>query len=162
MDAIDSLILLKEQVDESTFQDILRLMRDSFIREGQEDLSIVLELFDRPDLFDDISKALTGKTLKQHTQNYIKKATNYVGNKLKERALKSSVVKNTLGRKEYDSALRNLENAESNYNKAQQKYKSTTDNSLKRIYKEDAKHYNKEANKNAKRISDIKKKYGFN
>lgn len=161
MSAIDSLILIKEQVDEKTFRDIIQFMEASLIQEGQEDLSIILELFDRPDLLDDISKALTGKTLKQHTQNYVKKAASYIGNKVKEKALKSNVIKNTIGKKEYDSALKDLKKSESNYNKAQQSCKNTSDSSLKRIYKEDAKHYNKEANKNAKRVSDIKKKYGF-
>ena len=38
--------------------------------EGAVELS---ELFDRPDLLDDISMALTNKTIKQHLQNQAKK-----------------------------------------------------------------------------------------
>lgn len=45
------------------------------------------ELFDRPDLLDDISKTLTNKTIKQHLENQVKKL---LGGKKKKKDIKES------------------------------------------------------------------------
>lgn len=64
MKTIETLISLKENVNESTYNDILKIMEGLFIEDG------------RGDLLDDISKLLTNKTLKQHAhqgvQNIVK------------------------------------------------------------------------------------------
>ena len=56
MKTIETLISLRENVNESTYNDILKIMEGLFIEDG------------RGDLLDDISKLLTNKTLKQHAQ----------------------------------------------------------------------------------------------
>ena len=48
---------------------------------------ILSELFDRPDLLDDISKTLTNKTIKQHLENQVKKL---LGGKKKKKDIKES------------------------------------------------------------------------
>ena len=147
MNTIDSLFLLKEQLSKETFASI--------------EEALLLELFDRPDLLNDISKALTGKTVGQHLQKGISKAANFVGNKVKDKVLKSNIVKNTVGKKEYEKAYKDLTDSETKYNQAKQNQKTSTDPSLKRVHGEDAKRYNKEANQRAKRVSEIKQKYGI-
>ena len=147
MSTIDSLIILKEQLSEETFTNI--------------EEALIQELFDRPDLIDDILKATTGKTAGQHLKSGASKLTKYIGNKLKEKALKSNFVKNTIGKKEYNSAYSNLNKAQANYDQARQNYKDCTDNAQKRVHKEEMKFYNKEANKRAKKVNDIKQRYGL-
>lgn len=147
MNTIDSLFLLKEQLSEETFTSI--------------EEALLLELFDRPDLINDISKALTGKTTGQHLQKGISKAVNFVGNKVKDKVLKSNIVKNTVGKKEYNSAYDNLSKAQAKYDQAKQNHKNCTDDAQKRVHKEEMKYYNKEANKRAKKVNDIKQKYGI-
>lgn len=53
------------------------------VKEAQE----LSELFDRPDLLDDISMALTNKTIKQHLENQAKKL---LGGKKKKKDIKES------------------------------------------------------------------------
>ena len=57
------------------------------IKEAQE----LSELFDRPDLLDDISKALTNKTIKQHLENQAKKL---LGGKKKDKRAQEEYDKN--------------------------------------------------------------------
>lgn len=147
MKTVDSLINIQEKISEEAFNDI--------------EEALIQELFDRPDLLDDISKTFTGKTVGQHIQNGASKIVKFAGNKIKDKVLKSKLVKNTIGKREHNKAYNDLKNAESKYNQAQQNYKSSTDPSQKRVHKEDAKYYNKEANKRAKKVSEIKQKYGL-
>lgn len=56
MKTIETLVSLKENVNESTYNDILKIMEGLFIEDG------------RGDLLDDVSKLLTNRTLKQHAQ----------------------------------------------------------------------------------------------
>lgn len=147
MSTLDSLVILKEQLSEETFANI--------------EEALIQELFDRPDLIDDILKATTGKTAGQHLKNGAAKLTKYIGSKLKEKALKSNFVKNTIGKKEYNSAYDNLSKAQAKYDQAKQNHKNCTDDAQKRVHKEEMKYYNKEANKRAKKVNDIKQKYGL-
>ena len=147
MKTIDSLIVLQEQLSEENFQDITE--------------ALISELFDRPDLIDDLLKVTTGKTAKQHLQTGASKVTKFIGNKIKDKVLKSKLVKNTIGKREYDNACKELNKAENNYNQAKQNHKNSLDPSMKRVYKADANYYNREANKRAKKVSDIKQKYGI-
>lgn len=147
MNTIDSLFLLKEQLSEETFTNI--------------EEALIQELFDRPDLIDDILKATTGKTAGQHLKSGISKLAKYAGNKLREKALKSNFVKNTIGKKEYNSAYDNLSKTQAKYDQAKQNHKNCTDDAQKRVHKEEMKFYNKEANKRAKKVNDIKQKYGL-
>ena len=147
MNSRDSLLLLKEQLSEEAFKSIEKV--------------IILELFDRPDLIDDISRALTGKTTGQHIKTGLSKLTKYAGNKLKERILKSDVIKNTFGKKEYEKAFKDLNDAEIKYNQAKKQQNGTSEPALRRVQKENVKQCNKEANKRAKRVNEIKQKYGF-
>ena len=147
MNTIDSLVILKEQLSEETFANI--------------EEALIQELFDRPDLIDDILKATTGKTAGQHLTSGISKLAKYAGNKLKEKALKSNFVKNTIGKKEYNSAYDNLSKAQTKYDQAKQNHKNCIDDAQKRVHKEEMKYYNKEANKRAKKVNEIKQKYDF-
>ena len=58
MKILESLDSIKEQVSEETYQHILQLVENSLFPADK-----------RGDLFDDISKALTGKTLGGHLQH---------------------------------------------------------------------------------------------
>lgn len=69
MKTVKSLVTLQENVSENTFNDILQIMEGLFVNDG------------RGDLLDDISKLLTGKTLKQHVQHGIKGLTKNVPKK---------------------------------------------------------------------------------
>ena len=149
MDSIDSLIPLKERISEDAYQDIVDLVCEGLFQNK------------RGDLLDDISKALTGKTLGDHIKSGIKKVGKATGDKIKDKVLKSNIVKNTIGKKEYENAFRELDRAELDYGFAKQGSKYSNDPAKQRVYKEDAKRHNKEANKKAKRVSEIKRKYGF-
>ena len=148
MKIIDSLVNIQDQVSEETFQEIMQVVEDQIINE-------------RGDLLDDISKTLTGKTLGQHAQHYIQKGVKHIGNVVKDKILKSNIIKNSIGRNEYDKAYKDLDDIETKYNQARQNYKNSVSPSSKRIYKADANYYNREANKRAKKVSDIKQKYGL-
>ena len=112
----------------------------------------------RGDLFDDLG---INKVLSKYGKKYSKKAINYVGNKIKDKVLKSGLVKNTIGKKEYENACSTLNKAQSKYDQAKQNHKNCVDDAQKRVHKEEMKFYNKEANKRAKQIHAIKQKYGL-
>ena len=148
----DLFIILESKVSKKTYNDIVQLVENSLFGADK-----------RGDLLDDFSRALTGKSIGDHLRSGVKKLTKAAGEKIKEKVLKSKLAQNTLGKKELERASKDLDHAELNYRYAKdaQKY-SSNDPAKQRIYKEDAKRYNKEANKHAKRVSDIKRKYGFN
>lgn len=146
MKSMDSLMTLKEQVSEETFQDILQVTEGLLVNDG------------RGDLFDTFG---LNKTLSKYAKKYSKKAINYIGGKIKGKILKSNLVKNTIGKKEYENASKDLSSMQAKYDRAKQSHKNCTNDSQKRVHKEEMKHYNKEANKRAKRVSEIKQKYGL-
>ena len=152
MQTVDLLINLRESVSEETYEEIIRLVEGSLFGADK-----------RGDLFDDISRALTGKSIGDHLRHGAQKLVKNASDRVKDKINKSKIVKNTIGKREYDNASKELDRAELNhrYAKDAQKY-SSDDPAKQRVYKEDAKRYNKEANKHAKKVSDIKKKYGFN
>lgn len=146
MKTIDSLIILQENLSEENFQEIMQIVEGLFVKDG------------RGDLFNDTGIT---KVLSKYGRKYSKKALNYVGNKIKDRVLKSNLVKNTIGKKEYESAYDALNKVQTKYNQAKQNHKNCTDDAQKRVHKEEMKFYNKEANKRAKKVNDIKQKYGL-
>lgn len=146
MKSVDLLIALKEKVSEDCFQDIIGITEGLFLKDG------------RGDLLDDLSRSFTGKPLDYHIKNGTKK----VYNATKDKILKSTPIKNTIGKKKLDNALKELDRAELEYGYAKdcQKY-SKDDPSKSRMYKEQAKELNNIADKRARAVNDIKKKYGF-
>lgn len=72
MNTIDSLIVLQENLSEENFQEIMQVMEGLFIKDG------------RGDLFDDISKALTGKPLTHHIRKGTTKAVKYLASQVKQ------------------------------------------------------------------------------
>lgn len=149
---MDLLINLRESVSEETYEEVIRLVEGSLFGADK-----------RGDLFDDISRALTGKSIGDHLRHGAQKLVKNASDKVKDKINKSKIVKNTIGKREYDNASKDLDRAELNYRYAKDAQKYSSDDPAKqRVYKEDAKRYNKEANKHAKKVSDIKKKYGFN
>lgn len=152
MQTVDFLINLRESVSEETYEEVIRLVEGSLFGADK-----------RGDLFDDISRALTGKSIGDHLRHGAQKLVKKASDKVKDKINKSKIVKNTIGKKEYDNASKDLDRAELNYRYAKDAQRYSSDDPAKqRVYKEDAKRYNKEANKHAKKVSDIKKKYGFN
>ena len=152
MQTVDLLINLRESVSEETYEEVIRLVEGSLFGADK-----------RGDLFDDISRALTGKSIGDHLRHGAQKLVKNASDKVKDKINKSKIVKNTIGKREYDNASKDLDRAELNYRYAKDAQKYSSDDPAKqRVYKEDAKRYNKEANKHAKKVSDIKKKYGFN
>ena len=152
MQTVDLLISLRESVSEETYEEIIRLVEGSLFGADK-----------RGDLFDDISRALTGKSIGDHLRHGVQKLVKNAGDKVKDKINKSKIVQSTIGKREYDNASKDLDRAELNYRYAKDAQKYSSDDPAKqRVYKEDAKRYDKEANKHAKKVSDIKKKYGFN
>ena len=152
MQTVDLLINLRESVSEETYEEVIRLVEGSLFGADK-----------RGDLFDDISRAITGKSIGDHLRHGAQKLVKSASDKVKDKINKSKIVKNTVGKREYDNASKDLDRAELNYRYAKDAQRYSSDDPAKqRVYKEDAKRYNKEANKHAKKISDIKKKYGFN
>ena len=151
MNISESLTMLKESVSEETYTDIIRLVEGSLFKADK-----------RGDLLDDISKALTGKTLGDHLRHGAKKLAKGATEKVKDKVLKSKLVKNTIGKNEYKKAYKDLELAQLDHDFAKQAARYSSDNPAKqREYREDAKHYDKEARQKAKRVSEIKSKYGL-
>lgn len=72
MNTIDSLFLLKEQLSEENFQEIVQIMEGLFVNDG------------RGDLFDDVSKLLTGKPLTHHIRKGTTKAVKYLASQVKQ------------------------------------------------------------------------------
>lgn len=136
--SVDVLINLKENISEECFQDIINITEDIFLNE-------------RGDIIDSLSKALTGKTVEQHAKDGAKKLFNVV----KDKVMKSSPIKNTIGKSQLEKAQSDLEKAETKYNNARQHQKNN------RVQREEAKFYNKEANKRAKKVAEIKRKFGL-
>lgn len=151
-DSNEILGILESRVSEQTYNEIIQIVESSLFNADK-----------RGDLLDDFSKLLTGKTVGDHIRGGIKKLTKAAGEKVKEKVLKSKLAQSTIGKRELEKASKDLDHAELNYRYAKdaQKY-SSNDPAKQRVYKEDVKRYNKEANKHAKRVSDIKQKYGFN
>ena len=72
MKTIDSLVNIQEQVSEETFQEIMQVMEGLFIKDG------------RGDLFDDISKLVTGKPVMYHVRKGSTKAAKYLVKQIKK------------------------------------------------------------------------------
>ena len=72
MKTVDSLIILQENLSEENFQEIMQIMEGLFVNDG------------RGDLFDDISKALTGKPLTHHIRKGATKAVKYLASQVKQ------------------------------------------------------------------------------
>ena len=83
MKTVDSLINIQEKVSEETFQEIMQITEGLFINDG------------RGDLFDDVSKLITGKPVMHHVRKGATKAlklagkgttkiAKFVGNKIKK------------------------------------------------------------------------------
>lgn len=147
---IKSLSLLEERVSPECFQDILDLTEGLFKNDG------------RGDLFDDISRLFTGKSVKDHVKSGVKKLCNGAKDKVKSKILKSKMVRDSIGKKELEKTEKELDRAQLDHNYYKTAHRSCDDPSYKRVYREDAKAADKEANKKAKRVSEIKRKYGFN
>lgn len=152
MRSIELLENLRESVSEETYEEVIRLVEGSLFGADK-----------RGDLFDDISRALTGKSIGDHLRHGAQKLVKNASDKVRDKINKSKIVQSTIGKREYDNASKDLDRAELNYRYAKDAQKYSSDDPAKqRVYKEDAKRYDKEANKHAKKVSDIKKKYGFN
>lgn len=72
MKTVDSLINIQEKISEETFQEIMQVMEGLFVNDG------------RGDLFDDISKALTGKPVMHHVRKGTSKAVKFLGKQIKK------------------------------------------------------------------------------
>ena len=72
MKIINSLVNIQEQVSEETFQEIMQIMEGLFINDG------------RGDLFDDVSKLITGKPVIHHVRKGTSKAVKYLGKQIKK------------------------------------------------------------------------------
>lgn len=72
MSAIDSLIILQENLSEENFQEIMQVMEGLFVKDG------------RGDMFDDVSKLLTGKPVMHHVRKGTSKAIKYLGKQIKK------------------------------------------------------------------------------
>jgi hypothetical protein len=72
MKTINSLTNIQEKVSEETFQEIMQVMEGLFVNDG------------RGDLFDDISKALTGKPVIHHVRKGTSKAVKFLGKQIKK------------------------------------------------------------------------------
>ena len=76
---------------------------------------------------------------------------------------KSKPIKDTIGKSQLDKAQKELDIAELSYSysKNMQKNLRKDDPSGSRVYGQQAKMYNKEADKRAKKVAEIKRQYGF-
>ena len=72
MNTIGSLIILQENLSEENFQEIMQVMEGLFIKDG------------RGDLFDDVSKLLTGKPVMHHVRKGATKAVKYLASQVKQ------------------------------------------------------------------------------
>ena len=72
MSTIDSLIVLQENLSEENFQEIMQVMEGLFVKDG------------RGDMFDDVSRLLTGKPVMYHVRKGTSKAVKYLGKQIKK------------------------------------------------------------------------------
>ena len=146
MNLEDTIVGLQERVSEECFNDILNITEE-FIHER------------RRSVLNSISKAFTGKAIEQHAIDGAKKLFNTV----KDKVSKTEPVRNTIGKSQLDKAQKELDMAELDYDysKDMQRRFRKDDPSRSRVYGQQAKIYNKEADKKAKRVAEIKRQYGF-